>query len=348
MRFIDIFLILISSAGLLHGITFAIYLTFFKKKKSITNYLLSLILLIMAFRIGKSVMLNFGDNLEPLFIFSGLALLLLIGPLLRWYVRAMTTTDYKFSFYSLIEIIPFITTFVISFFVPENVFETSHQKVIILFSSILIFCYLHLLTYIFIVINAIKKLKKKNLNQTKSQKAIFEWLRIVIIGFIIIWVSYVSNIVDNSIPYIIGPILYSFVIYFLSFKAYQLKIIDFDGNVFTMNNDSQLFSKLSSLIIDEKLYLESTISLASLSKTIGESNQKTSQVINQYAKQNFNDFINYHRIEEAKKLLINQSHQNYTISSIAFDSGFSSLSSFNSAFKKFQGTTPSIYRKKGI
>ncbi|GMN11385.1 hypothetical protein MTsPCn9_10080 [Croceitalea sp. MTPC9] len=348
MSFIDIFLILISSAGLLHGITFAIYLTFFKKKKSITNYLLSLILLIMAFRIGKSVMLNFGDNLEPLFIFSGLALLLLIGPLLRWYVKAMTTTDFKFSFFSLIEIIPFLTIFVISFFVPENIFETSQQKIIILFSSILIFCYLHLITYIFIANNATKKLKKKNLNQTKSQRAIFEWLRLLIIGFIIIWVSYVSNIVDNSIPYIIGPILYSFVIYFLSFKAYQLKIIDIDGNVFKTDNGSQLFSKISSLIIDEKLYLESTISLASLSKIIGESTQKTSQIINEYAKQNFNDYINCYRIEEAKKLLINQSNEKYTISSIAFDSGFSSLSSFNSAFKKFQGTTPSLYRKKGV
>ena len=37
--------------------------------------------------------------------------------------------------------------------------------------------------------------------------------------------------------------------------------------------------------------------------------------------------------------------KNYTISSIAFDVGFSSLSSFNSAFKKFEGTTPSLYRK---
>jgi AraC-like DNA-binding protein len=35
----------------------------------------------------------------------------------------------------------------------------------------------------------------------------------------------------------------------------------------------------------------------------------------------------------------------YTISSIAFDTGFSSLSSFNSAFKKFEGATPSAYRK---
>mgnify|MGYP003700866943 CR=1 FL=1 len=46
---------------------------------------------------------------------------------------------------------------------------------------------------------------------------------------------------------------------------------------------------------------------------------------------------------------LNEDNHHYTISSVAFDSGFSSLSSFNSAFKRFVGTTPSSYRKtKGI
>lgn len=82
-----------------------------------------------------------------------------------------------------------------------------------------------------------------------------------------------------------------------------------------------------------------------LGKRIGKTTQKTSEVINQYAKQNFNDFINYYRIQETKRVLSDNEYLNYTISSIAFDVGFSSLSSFNSAFKKFEGTTPSAYRK---
>ncbi|MEM6542619.1 MAG: hypothetical protein AAF634_15795, partial [Bacteroidota bacterium] len=86
MKVSDIVLILLSSAGLLHGILFAFYLIVFKKKKRLSNLLLGLILICMAFRIGKSVLLNFGDNLEPIFIFLGLAFLLVIGPLLRWYV----------------------------------------------------------------------------------------------------------------------------------------------------------------------------------------------------------------------------------------------------------------------
>jgi hypothetical protein len=86
LSFLDILLIIVSSAGLLHGVLFAFFLFFFKKKKTLTNLLLGLILIFMAFRIGKSVMMNFGDNLEPTFIFAGLALLLLIGPFLRLYI----------------------------------------------------------------------------------------------------------------------------------------------------------------------------------------------------------------------------------------------------------------------
>jgi AraC-like DNA-binding protein len=83
--------------------------------------------------------------------------------------------------------------------------------------------------------------------------------------------------------------------------------------------------KISKLIVDKKLYLESDFSLSKLGKLIGQSTQKTSSVINQYAKQNFNDFINYYRIQDAKTLLVNNESEKFTISSIAFDSGFNSL-----------------------
>jgi AraC-like DNA-binding protein len=105
--------------------------------------------------------------------------------------------------------------------------------------------------------------------------------------------------------------------------------------VFKLNDKTALFNQISKLVTDEKLYLEADISLSSLSQLIGKTTQTTSEVINQYAKRNFNDFINFYRIQEAKRLLLDTNSKHFTISSIAFDIGFSSLSSFNSAFKKF-------------
>ncbi len=304
----------------------------------------------MAFRIGKSVMLNFGNNLEPIFIFAGLAFLLLIGPLLRRYVLAMTKPNYKLSKNFFLEVLPFLVVFTLSLFIREKWFDTKNELIIVLFGSVLIAIYIHFAFYIFMSWRILKNIKKeyKNSEQTKSQKVIIHWLGILLIGFAIIWVSYFFNIIENTVPYITGPIMYAIAVYFLSFKAFQLKVTDIDGNTFVKNDDSAVFSKMVKLIVENKLYLEPYTSLSSVSKLIGKSTQKVSEIINQYAKQNFNDFINYYRVQEAKKMLSDEDKKKYTISSVAFDSGFSSLSSFNSAFKKFEGQTPSSYRKKHI
>jgi len=347
LNFSDILLIIVSSAGLLHGVLFAFYLVIFKKKKSLTNTILGLILVFMALRIGKSVLLNFGDNLELSFIVAGLAFLLLIGPLLRWYVLGMTRPNFKLPKYYLIELVPFTLVFISSFLVSEDLIDKESKHTIVVFGSVLIFIYLHFASYIFSSGIVLKQAKKsyKDVLKTKSQKAIFEWLQLVIIGFAINWVSYFLNIIEDTVPYIVGPLLYSLVIYFLSYKAFQLKVTDLDGDVFKKNENASLFDQISTLVIRDKLYLESDISLSRISKLVGKSAQNTSEIINQYAKQNFNDFINHYRIQEAKMMLLDTKNEKYTISSIAFDIGFNSLSSFNTAFKKFEGTTPSLYRK---
>ncbi len=176
----------------------------------------------------------------------------------------------------------------------------------------------------------------------------FRWLRPLLIGFILIWVSYVLNLLDDAVPYVIGPLVYSVVVYFLSYKAFQLKATDLDGRVFKANTNKLLFTEISKLVVGDKLYLEPDLSLSKLSKLLGKSTQQISLVVNEYAKRNFNDYINYHRIQDSKKLLLDAENEKYTISSIAFDVGFSSLSSFNGAFKKFEGSTPSSFRKMGL
>jgi len=350
LSFKDILLIIISSAGLLHGVLFACYLIIFKKKKTNANLFLGSILIFMAFRIGKSVMLNFGNELEPIFIFAGLAFILLIGPLLRWYLLAMTQDNFKLSKHYFVELIPFSILFLVSFFITKNWFDSNNKQAVVIFGSTLIFIYLHFAFYIFSARRAFVKVKTIHSNelQTKSQKAVLSWIKMLLIGFVVFWTSFFLNIIDDAIPYITGPIMYSVAVYFLSYKAFELRVTDLDGTIFKENDQMELFHKLSTLIADEKLYLEPDISLNRLSKFIGKSPQQTSELINQYAKRNYNDFINFYRVQDAKKMLVDRSTQNFTISSIAFDCGFNSLSSFNTAFKKFESTTPSAFRKKNI
>ena len=94
-------------------------------------------------------MMNFGDDLEPVFIFVGLATMLFIGPLLRWYVLGMTRPDFKLPKKYIAELIPFLFIFVSSLFITKEWFEDNNKMAIILFSSVLIFIYLHFAFYIF-------------------------------------------------------------------------------------------------------------------------------------------------------------------------------------------------------
>ena len=70
-----------------------------------------------------------------------------------------------------------------------------------------------------------------------------------------------------------------------------------------------------------------------------------SQLINEELGQNFFDYINSFRIQEFERRLVDPRNAHVSILGIAMDVGFNSKSSFNTAFRKFKGMTPSEYRK---
>ena len=107
-----------------------------------------------------------------------------------------------------------------------------------------------------------------------------------------------------------------------------------------------LGKKLEDLFQKEKLYLEPDLSLAQLSEKLGVPAYQTSELINRKYKEPFFDFINRKRIEEVKKRLSDAAFSHYSILGIAMDCGFNTKSSFNSAFKKFTGSTPSEFRRQ--
>ena len=57
----------------------------------------------------------------------------------------------------------------------------------------------------------------------------------------------------------------------------------------------------------------------------------------------YNQYVNYLRIQESKKLLKTTGK---TITEIALESGFLSLRVFNRKFSEIEGTTPSVYRNQ--
>ncbi len=101
---------------------------------------------------------------------------------------------------------------------------------------------------------------------------------------------------------------------------------------------------LNNYLEQEKPYKNSDLKLGDLADHLGMPSYQLSQVINIGYQQNFYDLINSLRIKDAKRMLTDSSTQNNKIIGIAFDVGFNSKSTFNSAFKKHTGMTPTQFK----
>lgn len=95
--------------------------------------------------------------------------------------------------------------------------------------------------------------------------------------------------------------------------------------------------------MNERPYLESSLTVSELSRMLGVNTTVLSYVINQSQGCNFNDLINRYRVEAVKAELSKGS--NDQLLTIALDSGFNSKATFNRAFKKFTGLSPSEYQE---
>jgi AraC-like DNA-binding protein/streptogramin lyase len=104
--------------------------------------------------------------------------------------------------------------------------------------------------------------------------------------------------------------------------------------------------KLLHFMETEKPYLDPAISARRLAESLMIPHHYLSQVINAKLKQNFYDFINYHRVEEARRILTDSKQNHLTIHEIALKVGFNSKSVFNRAFLKHAHMTPSDFKRK--
>jgi AraC-like DNA-binding protein len=100
--------------------------------------------------------------------------------------------------------------------------------------------------------------------------------------------------------------------------------------------------KLEMFMREEKPYLSPELTLVGLSEMLATPRNQLSQILNEYKKQSFNDFLNSYRIEEAKCLLSGSSNP-VNVLRVAFDSGFNSKTTFYRVFRKTTGVTPTEY-----
>ena len=108
---------------------------------------------------------------------------------------------------------------------------------------------------------------------------------------------------------------------------------------------SAIQTRLIFLLDVEKIFRDGNLTLLSLSEKLDITPHQLSWIINDKMNQSFSNLINRYRIEDVKKRLADGGKNDATILQMALDSGFSTKTAFNRAFKRFTGLTPSQYRK---
>jgi PAS domain S-box-containing protein len=108
-------------------------------------------------------------------------------------------------------------------------------------------------------------------------------------------------------------------------------------------DEIKLYYQLKRLIESEKLYLSAELTLKKVADLLNTNTKYLSQVVNHQAGYNFQQFINFYRIGEAKHKIVKDSLSNLTLYGIALQCGFKNKSTFYKVFKEVTGLTPKDY-----
>lgn len=107
---------------------------------------------------------------------------------------------------------------------------------------------------------------------------------------------------------------------------------------------NDLIIRINTLMEHDKFFTKNNLSVDDVAKKLETNSKYISQIINETYNKNFYNYINHFRIEEAKRMLVSDLNEKYSIMGIAQSVGFLSKSSFNTSFKKLTGLTPSEFK----
>lgn len=302
----------------------------------------------------------------PVFYFS---VAYFVKPDRKWRVR----DNFHFAF-AFIMLFLLLLSFLIEVKQPPTDADKKNATIIITVFN-LIFCF-QVIPYCIMAYREITDYQKNLFLYTSNIDAInLKWLQKVVVCVLIITGLWLIDIVfklaktnvyfDNfaSIIYLGGIF---FIAYFslkqkefFQLNKQEKKEIDviitetssLEGNQKKLISDNDL-KEMKSILIqvmdNKKPFLDPELSLFKLASQLDISSHLLSYIINKGCDENFYQFINRYRIEEAKKMIQDPNMQHLSLIGIAFEVGFNSKTVFNTTFKKRTNQTPSEFKKANL
>lgn len=287
-------------------------------------------------------------------------------------VRKWKITDYlHFCFAFLIFILLIISWLIDNNAKPEDISPEIVQKTELAFNFIF-----SLYTFIYCFLAYKKIIKHENtirLLNSVSENLDLKWLKNIIVGVIFITFFWILDILfqiseANQTFDVISSLIYFLSILYITYywqkqkeifpyslaekKEIETIIIETSlpeskrKQLLTQEELEEQKNRLLQLMEAEKPFLDFDLSLVKLASSMNISTHILSYVINNGFNENFYQFINRYRIEEAKKLMATSEIDRLSLLGIGFAVGFNSKTVFNTTFKKVTGQTPSEYKKQ--
>ncbi len=371
MHVLEILTILLIFLSLL----FAVFLLGASSKNKLGNNILAIFLIIRA--IDASSLLHHHFNI-PIVLdqFRHDLGAFLQEPLIYLFVLSIVYSDFKLRKEQLYHLTPLILSLVVwmpNLYLPnfgigdlqinnEYYFEFRFTYILGALQKI----FYIILTYW--VIFSYKKLYEQNYSSTKPFN--YQWLLTMNHFFVALFViASTKNIVKFSDMDEHLTIMRSFTILIMLFftcwlvlKAlyspqifkgisHTLKVVEkkMPSNLIDKefsNTTQQQILNLEAYLKKHEPFLNPDLTIGDLAAAMKMETKELSLLINKNMGQNFYNLMSYYRIEKAKNLLSNASNNHLNVLEILYGVGFNSKSSFNQAFKKSTGLTPTDYRKQ--
>nr|WP_321235290.1 AraC family transcriptional regulator [uncultured Psychroserpens sp.] len=365
INFIDFFIFI----GIVQGLLFSLAILFSKFFKSKTNLYLGIGVLIGVFINIQYCLLKYGwyESNPSYRILEDIEFVLLFPIFLYIYYLKFLNPKLRLTANYLFLAVPFILSVLINLYIGGHfyfdLYEIHNQQWIPNFYTIEYYLSI-ILNLVFLIIEFKMIFRnKKNDNLTISYDS--KWIRIFYglhALIVILWITlevidyhfygditFVLWLFLNLIFYWVGYIgIYKFR---LARNRYEIRKIvskeKKDANVkMSVSNENPYFKKMISFFEEDKLYIDSKLSRNDVAEKLGISVGYFSQIINTVSDKKFSDYLNFYRVEEVKKMMLNDEFKNYNLLAIGLEAGFNSKTAFYNGFKKETGYTPSEYKKR--
>lgn len=343
---------ILSVIAVFQAVLITFYLFIQKRGTKVRRYILGAILLTFAvFVTGTTVLLYNHDyyvgHILNLAIF-------LTAPLLYFYFRSYTSENFHISTRTLVHFLPFTFVFLL---MSYEVMILGQKDFVFQPYGIFLASFLTIqnIIYIGIILS-----RMKNIAENKSDQAKLNWVGFILKSFIalfvlkfIIFIAWnVSNygcVYTSNIFFGVAFLLVnSLILYSLHKPDLLIGIVRYQSSPINPQHKQNYLAALDRIMYSNELFLDPLVSLDKVARQVKMPGKHLSQLLNEMYGLNFNEYINKYRIEKAKALMSEDAKKEKNLLEIAYEVGFNSKTTFNIAFKKFTGNTPSEFRTRAI